>query len=794
MNQQPENPFYLAQQAHQQSDLLRAESLYKQVLNEIPNHPGALEFLGILYSQQKNYEQSVFYLKKAAENSPGNPQICNNLGEAYRRKGDPEQAIACFKKAISLAPNFAEAYYNLGIVYREKGDLAEAAENYQKAIGINPRHANSYQNLGNILITQEKYQEALEYLQQALNINPNQPNTYNNIAIALNKTGKNDQALEYYKKAISLNPQFIEAYNNCGNLLVEMGRNEAAVTFFSSVTRLEPNNITALTGLANLKIAAGLIGEALDIYDRITRLEPGQANAFNVMGSLFTKVSDYELAIKSFRRAIEIDPDFEPALNNLAVLLEKQGDFTGATIYYSRLLQLQPDNELLKLHFETMSPVIPQSNQEIDLYRRKISDALDRYIESGLTFDIKKYNNFTAQSFFMLTYQGRDDRELREKYIKVFQGCFPENNPVLSNAEKKHIGFLVTEGHEAVFSKSVAGMLNNFSREKYRYTVVCDKLKAKTIKDQVTNPEIGYLDLPSNLEDAVEAVKAAAFDILNFWEIGTDSLNFFLPFFKLAPIQTLSWGWPLTSGNPKVDYYISSEHLEVPAGDKFYTEKLFRLKYLPTCYNRPKAPAQLKPRSYFSLPESANIYFCSQTLLKVHPDFDLAIRQILEKDPKAFVLFLKDKQANINSLVQKRLEKNCPGLISRIRLVDRMPFEDYLNLVAVADVMLDTFHYAGANTTYDAFTVETPVVTLPTEYHRGRYSYAAYMEMGVLDCIAADEQDFVEKALKLATDKQYNRQIGKKIAESCSVLFENTGVAREYERFFAQVIAEWQSR
>jgi protein O-GlcNAc transferase len=790
MNQTSENLFYSAQQAHQSSDLLRAEALYKQVLNADPNHAGALQFLGVLYGQQKRYDESIQYLHKAYKTDQKNPQFCNNLAEAFRRRGDLDEAITFFKKALDIAPNFVEAYYSLGLVYREKGDIEEARKYYQKALSINPRHANSYQNLGNILLAEEKYEEALDCFNRSLSINPNQANSLNNIAIVLSKTGKNEEALEYYKQAVRLNPRFIEAYNNWGSLLVEMKRSQEAANCFASVLRIDPKNINALMGLASIKISLGNLGEALDIYEKVTRIEPDNANAFNIMGSLFTKVSDHEMAIKSFKRALEIQPDFEPALLNLAVLLEKHGNITEAGQYYKKLLQLQPDNDLLKLQYDIISPVIPQSNAEIDQARKHISETLDKYIEKEFNFDINKYNTFTGQSFFMMTYQGRDnDKELREKFVKVFQKYFPENEPVINNNEIKHIGFLVSEGHEFVFNKSVAGMLNNFSKGKYRYTVICDKVKGeKVIKPNITNPEIGYLDLPVNLQEAVAVVKEAKFDILNFWEVGTDSMNFFLAFYKLAPIQTLSWGWPITSGNPKVDYYISSEHLEVPEGDVFYTEKLFNLKYLPTYYYRPKVPTELKPRSYFNLSEDVNIYFCSQTLLKVHPDFDQAVKQILEKDPSGIVLFLKDRQKHIDSLIEKRLNQTCSEVISRIRLMDRMPFEEYLNLVAVADVIIDPFHYAGANTTYDAFAAKRPVVTLPTKYHRGRYSYAAYMEMEMSDCIASDPQDFVEKAVKLGTDKQYNQEISKKIVERCPVLFENIGVIHEYERFFAEAI------
>jgi predicted O-linked N-acetylglucosamine transferase (SPINDLY family) len=53
------------------------------------------------------------------------------------------------------------------------------------------------------------------------------------------------------------------------------------------------------------------------------------------------------------------------------------------------------------------------------------------------------------------------------------------------------------------------------------------------------------------------------------------------------------------------------------------------------------------------------------------------------------------------------------------------------NLIAVADVVLDTPHYCmSAYILYDAFASGAPVVTMPGAFLRSRYAYGAYHQMG----------------------------------------------------------------
>jgi predicted O-linked N-acetylglucosamine transferase (SPINDLY family) len=120
--------------------------------------------------------------------------------------------------------------------------------------------------------------------------------------------------------------------------------------------------------------------------------------------------------------------------------------------------------------------------------------------------------------------------------------------------------------------------------------------------------------------------------------------------------------------------------------------------------------------------------------------------------------------------------------------VPRQSFEDYLNLMAIADVMLDPVHFGGGSTTYEAFVCGIPVVTWPSALMRGRFAFGYYQRMGVMDCVADTPAQYVAIAVRLGTDPDYRAQVKAKILAANPVLYEDIEVVREFERFFVEAL------
>ena len=125
-------------------------------------------------------------------------------------------------------------------------------------------------------------------------------------------------------------------------------------------------------------------------------------------------------------------------------------------------------------------------------------------------------------------------------------------------------------------------------------------------------------------------------------------------------------------------------------------------------------------------------------------------------------------------------------LTDRIVVLPRMSGQDYVDLIEVSDVMLDTRHFNGMNTSLEALAVGTPVVTWPGEFQRGRHTQAMYRRMGWTDCVVDNAESYVDLAVRLANDTSFRATVKARILETNGALFEDARVVREFERFFTE--------
>lgn len=68
-----------------------------------------------------------------------------------------------------------------------------------------------------------------------------------------------------------------------------------------------------------------------------------------------------------------------------------------------------------------------------------------------------------------------------------------------------------------------------------------------------------YKELPLLHDDAMALLHQEALDIAVYPELGMDAWTVFLSHHRFAPIQCVFWGHPITTGNPVIDYFVSSE-------------------------------------------------------------------------------------------------------------------------------------------------------------------------------------------------------------------------------------------
>jgi protein O-GlcNAc transferase len=366
--------------------------------------------------------------------------------------------------------------------------------------------------------------------------------------------------------------------------------------------------------------------------------------------------------------------------------------------------------------------------------------------------------------------------------------------------KKIRIGFLSKFLRDHTIGDLLKGIVRNVSRIDFEVTVF---LVGDVIDETVTflrDCADRFINLPEDVASARQIVADASLDVLFYPDVGMDPMSSALAFSRLAPVQCTTWGHPVTTGVPTIDYFLSSKLIEPAGAAAHYSEQLVLLDSLPTFYYRPQVVAfgQQSPdaisrqrqeaRREFGLPQDAHAYLCPQSLFKFHPDFDAILGAILARDPAARVVLIEAPHAHWTEMLRHRLRRNLHGFSSQVTFVPRVDRAAFLRLLTTADVVLDSLHFGGGNTSFQALGLGLPIVTLPSALMRGRVTTGCYRKMEYETCIVRDSEEYVDLAVRLGTDPALNALVRSQIASRSHVLFEDLAAIRELEEFFRMAI------
>lgn len=761
----------------------------------------------------------------------------NRRGLELIQAGRPGEALPHFETMVRIDPANAAARFNLGNLYRVLGREAAARAAHREAARLDPRLANvdpsgatsapaprsaaaeQQASLGTQQLNAKKYREAVMSLRRAVEIEPAWSEVWNNLGVAEMYGASLAEAEASLRRALALSPDAADAWNNLGLVLLRMGRLDEAVTSFEQSLARQPDATDVVCNLGNalrkqgythraldawLRTVAldpqhavalgkaglalhelGRAGEADGLFRRAFELAPRSADVLNNWGNVHQDLQDFDRALDCYRRAVAADPDFVPAHCSLGYLLNDQGYLDEARQALQRAYELQPDN-LVRVMLATALPPVYESLADLQTRRVQLEANLAELIAARVSLDTTRT---IVPTMFYIAYQGLNDRQVQEDLARVYTA--PDLPPPRGRRAadgRVRIGFLSRYFREHTIGRLNLGLVKHLSRERFEVHVIAGGTHHDATAEAFRRHADHYHVLPYDPQRSRQMVRDLELELIFYADIGMDPLTYTLGFSRMAPVQCVTWGHPDTTGSAAMDYFISSELLEIDAADEHYTEKLVRLRDLSVCYERPELGERPRDRASFGLDPARHLYICPQSLFKFHPEFDAVLAEILRRDPLGDLVLLEGKYTHWAQLLVQRFERSMSDVASRVRFLGRLKRVDFLALNAVADVSLDPLHFGGGNTTYEALALGTPVVTLPGDYLRSRISLALYKKMDFPDCVVQTPDQYVDLAVRLGTDAEFRRATSDGILGKADVLFDNRQAVRDLEEFFLAAV------
>jgi protein O-GlcNAc transferase len=701
--------------AFEAGQLTLAQAECEQVLRLDPHHAEALHVRGLIAFRQGALPDALDYVKRALKKAPRTALFLNSLGIIRQAMNQAEEAEAAYRAALRADPACASAAHNLGDVLEAQGRWAEAAQCYQQAIRHQPNFPEALNNLGALLIRAENYADAARHLSAAIRLRPDYAKAHYHLARALRALGRRDEAQAALQQTVKLNPALAEGWHDLGLVRKEQGAAREAVAAFEESVRLNPALAEGYLNLGNIFYELGLADKSREYFEQAQAVRPSDA---------------------------------------------------------------------LKVRSALSLPGCYDSREQMEEARSQLEADLDRLMAEELRIDDP--NEEVALTPFFLAYQGKNDVRLLSRVAELFLKACPalgyvaphcrEPRPAME-ARRIEIGFISSYfGREHIINRSVSGMIAKLPRDHFRVTLLHLDGPCAEILGALRDSD-RLVKVPFALAAARARIAAEKLDILFYTDLGLEPWTYFLSFARLARVQCTCGGHPVTSGVPNVDYYISSSLDEAPQAREHYREQLALLPHRPVCYY-PAAVAELnKTRADFGLSDERRVYLCPMTPFKLHPETDELFGRILRADPAGEIVFVLNHQRELWQRLQARFARTIPDAAPRLRYLPFQSLPDFVALLRLADVILDTPAFNGGTTSLEALAVGTPMVTLPGEFFRQRATYGLYQLMGLLDCVARDADDYVRLALEIARNPERRAGIQQQILARNQILFgQETGI------------------
>ncbi|MFB2935915.1 tetratricopeptide repeat protein [Aerosakkonemataceae cyanobacterium BLCC-F154] len=762
----------------------------------------------IAWHKQNCFDQAEEKYKAALKFEPNNADILSNLGMLYYHSGKYEEALELIEQAIKISVPKAVYYYRLGLVLVKKGEITNSIRAYQQSIAIDRKWIASYINLGILLFEQGNLTRAEQILGQAIAIDPQRSDSYHYLGKILTQRRRYDEAILAYKKAIQIEP-------TNSDILYDLA------TVFQVKNSSEQNQANLYFGDAyfqqnNYETAINYYQSFLESQSKETPiLTEDNARAYLNLITSFYHIEQEETAVNWLKKAKEIYGNADEIIIKLLEFLNFSGQVNEGIV----VAKEASESLLNNLYFNKINllklPILYEYEEEIEFYRQRFTQGLD-IIKQQISLETSEDKEKTLlacglHTNFYLAYQGKDDKELQMKYGQFFQQImaanFPEfviprTMPKLEDNGKIRVGYISNFLYSYhTVTHLFSGWLRYSDREKF--TILCYQLgnpsDIETVKLIQENSD-GFYQLPhqqildSNfIKNAAQKIIDDNLHILVFLDIGMHPYMTIFGSLRLAPIQCTTWAHPVTSGLPTIDYFISSDLMEPPEAEKYYSEKLIKLPGIGIAYAKPDITEPVKNRADFQLREDAIVYLCCQSLYKYLPQYDYVFAEIAKRVPQSQFAFISNKNPHVTKQLRQRLKRAFEkiGLNSEeyCVILPQQYQNDYWNLHLIADVFLDPFQWSGGRSTLEAVACKLPIVTCPGKFMRGRHSYAILQQLKVTETIAKNEAEYIEIAVKLGLDKEWRNQIVAQMIQNYPYLYSDRTCVTALEEFYQYSIA-----
>lgn len=514
---------------------------------------------------------------------------------------------------------------------------------------------------------------------------------------------------------------------------------EKAEAAFYSACEFSDVKADATLGLAYVLAKNGK-NDAAELFCRRTiSLSPSLWAAYLNLGNLLYQRCNFEEAVRVAEPATRISDDSKLMLN-LAAYQQKCGQFSASLQTLEKLITKDPSSASAYVNLGNGFLFLGLSAQASAAYKK--AQTLD-------PADVNAHSNYLQCQTYLPDLSPEAVFASHREFSQRFERPLLPHKPHANSKDPKRrlrIGYVSPDFRTHSVSYFIEPLLIHHDRTNFEVVGI----QSHTWRDQKTDSIQTlcdqWIDAGSmNDESLAECIRAEGIDIAVDLICHSQGMRLLTFARKPAPVQITMIGMQQTTGLESIDYRVTDAMMDPPGtSERFHSETLMRL---PLAFNfQPPAPSP--PVAQLPALEKGMITFGSfNNFAKIHIGVLRTWAEVLRQVPNSR-FFIVAPEGTI--LEQTMAEEGIAP--ERIIICQRKSGDAYLHVHDELDLMLDSFPFGGLTVSAIAAWMGVPTLTVCGDTPSSRAGTSLMHSMGLDECIAADPDDFVKKAVALASD------------------------------------------
>jgi predicted O-linked N-acetylglucosamine transferase (SPINDLY family) len=652
---------------------------------------------------------------------------------------------------------------------------------------------------------QGRMPEAIEWLSRASEAAPGSAEIAQKLGTAAMMGGDSERAVAAFARAGESDPNLVEAPLSLGMIELSRGRVARALAALDRAERALGDGsdrsalaIQVFMTRGRALDALGRVTDAADCFGRAAKLDPTNAETAMLLGNALLAAGQAGLAADAFARAAELQPALVQAWYNLGTVRLNQARLDEAVEHLRRAFATIPEDG----HADAKLAAIVQFNLGKALFAHgQVEDAIAAYGEAArFDPDFAKAEQTRLQVLLLRPeWDGPSILDARRRWSARFAdpltGASPGHGNLRERDRRLRIGYV---GGEMFYGNTHARMVLPLlqAHDRDGIELFCYSDLAADDADGATSAYRAVADhwrIGHGIDDAALAdrVRADNIDILVDLTGHLTGARLMTFAARPAPVQVtiLATG---TTGMAAFDATVADSWLVPPEHESHFSERVMRA---PLAYHYRPEPDIPSPSPPPCLARGHVTFGSFNQVAKLSEPAVSAWARILVAVPNARLVLkslgLADSDAG------KRLRD---GFVRRGIGADRIELRSWTGTTAAhqaafadIDIALDTFPYAGANTTCESLWLGVPVITLAGTRLAGRFGVMLLNAIGYPEGIAVDVDDYIRRAVRLAGDRDTLSRLRTELPRRFrgSALTDSAAYARGMETAYRALWRNW---